>query len=38
MADVKTPAEKRKKKARSKINNALRDGKIKKTTYLCKMR
>lgn len=30
MADVKTPAEKRKKKARSKINNALRDGKIKK--------
>lgn len=30
MADVKTPAEKKKKKNRSVINNGLRDGKIKK--------
>ena len=30
MADVNTPAERKKKKARSVINNGLRDGKIKK--------
>ena len=30
MADIKTPAEAKKKRARSVINNALRDGRIKK--------
>ena len=36
MADVNTPEERRKKKARSVINNALRDGKIKKPTRCAK--